>query len=126
MKMYINPGVGKAITLIYEFNLKRRQSRDYIILPVEISIGMYLGIRLGFNFSELADFIVGFVGFDPLGDDIAGIPQPAMLDKIGENNMDTTDKQINEIKTPIISMQKSKFLITMIKNFITVIYPMFA
>ena len=109
MKMYINPGVGKQYTLIYEFNPKEDNRGDYIILPVEISIGMYLGIRLGFNFSELADFIVGFVGFDPLGDDIAGIPQPAMLDKNWENNMDTTDKQINEIKTPIISMQKSKF-----------------
>lgn len=38
-------------------------------LPIEISIGFYIGGRVGFNFGELVDFLGGFLGFDPMEDD---------------------------------------------------------
>jgi hypothetical protein len=42
---------------------------NIVFFPIEISLGIYFGIRVGFNVGEFADFIVGFVGFDPIKDD---------------------------------------------------------
>lgn len=109
MKTFINFGAGKQYRLIYETGPKEDNRGNYTLLPIEISIGIYFGIRLGFNLSELADFLVGFIGFDPLDDDVAGIPQPIIADKEWERRMDGLDRQINKLKTPIISMEKSKF-----------------
>ena len=35
----------------------------------EFSLGLYYGFRVGFNFSEAFDFVVGIFGFDPMKDD---------------------------------------------------------
>jgi hypothetical protein len=102
-------GGSKSSWFLYDTDPKEDNRGNYTILPIEISAGLYLGIRLGFNFSELADFLVGFVGFDPLGDDIAGIPQPIILDKNWENQMDNLDKDIDEINRPIPMIEKSKY-----------------
>jgi hypothetical protein len=107
--MIVNLGSGsKQMGVDIETDPKEDNRGNYTILPIEISIGMYLGIRLGFNFSELADFLVGFIGFDPLGDDIAGIPQPILLDKNWEDQIDNLD----EIIRPIPVIEKSKFFLT--------------
>lgn len=37
--------------------------------PFEISIGLYYGIRVGFNPGEIFDFLVGILGFDLMNDD---------------------------------------------------------
>lgn len=109
LNMFIDLGGGRGNHPVYDTDPKEDNRGNYTILPIEISAGLYLGIRLGFNFSELADFLVGFVGFDPLGDDIAGIPQPIILGKDWENQMDNLDKNINEIIRPIPMIEKSKY-----------------
>lgn len=50
-------------------NSKQNVTRCNSPLKVETSIAFYYGMRVGMNFSELFDFIVGFIGFDPLDDD---------------------------------------------------------
>lgn len=45
-------------------------SVGYSYFPVEFSIGLYLGIRVGINFDELADFLVGLAGYDLMDDDM--------------------------------------------------------
>ena len=39
---------------------------------IDLSVGLIASVRLGFNPGELLDFIVGLVGFDLYGDDLAG------------------------------------------------------
>lgn len=39
---------------------------------VEVVVGVGPGVRVGVNFIEIADFIVGFLGIDLCDDDIAG------------------------------------------------------
>lgn len=41
----------------------------YTVDRFEISLGLYLGIRIGFNFFQTFDFLVGIFGFDPMNDD---------------------------------------------------------
>lgn len=55
----------KAVTNENFYNL------SYEKFSFELSLGMYLGFRIGLNLDELADFIVGFLGFDILEDDTA-------------------------------------------------------
>ncbi|MBE7412776.1 MAG: hypothetical protein L6Q54_01830 [Leptospiraceae bacterium] len=44
-------------------------SKSYLF-QVEIYAGIYYGLRLGFNFAELVDFILGFTTIDILDDDV--------------------------------------------------------
>jgi hypothetical protein len=41
----------------------------YYFTQIELQLGLYLGIRLGWNFGETIDFLAGWFGFDPLDDD---------------------------------------------------------
>lgn len=101
---------GNGADFITKTDPENDNRGNYLILPIEVSAGLYLGVRFGFNISEFADFLVGFIGFDPLGDDIAGLPQPSIIqNKDWENLMNDTDESINLIKTPIISYKKSMF-----------------
>lgn len=43
---------------------------------VEIAGGVYGGARLGFNFGEAFDFLIGFTTLDMLDDDIEGMEKP--------------------------------------------------
>ncbi|HMW04804.1 MAG TPA: hypothetical protein PK079_01535 [Leptospiraceae bacterium] len=94
---------------IYEVDPKEDNRGNYFILPLEFSAGMYFGIRFGFNFSEFVDFIVGLVGFDPLSDDVAGIPEPIYLEENWEDLDVIFDQKLNDAITPIISITKSKY-----------------
>lgn len=60
------------------FMLKRPSSYDHFSIemnesysfpPFECSLGIYYGIRMGFNLHELVDFLGGLFGYDPLDDD---------------------------------------------------------
>ncbi|MBI3395976.1 MAG: hypothetical protein HY042_09085 [Spirochaetia bacterium] len=42
----------------------------YYYTQIEITVGIYFGIKLGINPGELLDFILGFVGIDIMGDDL--------------------------------------------------------
>lgn len=44
---------------------------------IEATAGLYGGGRVGFNFAELADFVLGIFSYDLLGDDVAGKEAPA-------------------------------------------------
>ncbi len=111
MFLFLFIGGNKSVTFIYDTDPKEDSRGDYTILPIEISAGLYLGIRLGFNFSELADFLVGFVGFDPLGDDIEGIPQPILMDIEIDDRKFAFEEIFPEKKIPLIKMGKSKYSI---------------
>ncbi|HMW05014.1 MAG TPA: hypothetical protein PK079_05690 [Leptospiraceae bacterium] len=61
---------SKGLLLCYRGKKYHTIIRDsYVVLPMEVSFGLYYGIRLGFNPHELLDFIVGIFGFDLLDDD---------------------------------------------------------
>ena len=41
-------------------------------MQIDLSVGLIASVRLGFNPGELLDFLIGLVGFDLYGDDLAG------------------------------------------------------
>lgn len=41
----------------------------YYFTQAEIQLGLYVGLRLGWNVGETFDFLAGWFGFDPLDDD---------------------------------------------------------
>lgn len=42
-------------------------------IPIELSLGFYLGLRIGLNVFEIFDLFAGFFGFDPMRDDTVNI-----------------------------------------------------
>lgn len=98
-----------------ELYLINEPRESYCYLPIEISLGVYYGIRIGFNPHEFVDFIAGFIGFDPLDDDVAGIPQPTLSKNNWEEQLDTLDNKITESQTivyeniPMVPIEKSKY-----------------
>jgi hypothetical protein len=48
---------------------------SHYIWQAELFLGAYGGVRLGVNFAELADFVIGFTTADILKDDLAGEAQ---------------------------------------------------
>ncbi len=76
-------------------------SQRYYPLPMEFFIGYNYGFRIGINFTELLDFLVGIVGFDALGDDISysvymKAPQPLPEKKDWESNLDALDEKMDK------------------------------
>ena len=77
---------------------------EYSHLPFfrfEIASGIYLGFRIGINFDELLDFLVGFAGFDPMDDDIIyfqyrELPLPLTEKKDWESKLDTLDEKMDK------------------------------
>lgn len=53
--------------------------RNTFSYPVEISVGVYLGVRAGINLKELVDFFAGIIGYDPQEDDLLSV------DPFGQN-----------------------------------------
>ncbi|MHC4599265.1 MAG: hypothetical protein ACYS47_09700 [Planctomycetota bacterium] len=45
------------------------------LFAVELDLAFFLGVRVGFNFLEFVDFLLGWFGADILGDDHAGKSQ---------------------------------------------------
>lgn len=91
-----------------EYYLINKPRESYCYLPIEISFGAHYGIRIGFNLHEFVDFFAGIMGFDPLTDDIAGIPQPVLSKSNWEDQIDALDIKLNE-SIPMVSMEKSKY-----------------
>ena len=57
------------IKLKFENNL-RPENQKYNPWFIDISVGFYIGVRYGLNFTEMYDFGAGFFGYDPENDDI--------------------------------------------------------
>ena len=92
-----------------ELYLINEPRESYCYLPIELSLGIYYGIRIGFNPHEFVDLLAGFIGFDPLTDDIAGIPQPIRSKSNWEDQIDALDTKFIE-SIPMVSMEKSKYI----------------
>lgn len=41
----------------------------YYFTQLELQLGLFVGLRLGWNAGETVDWLAGWLGFDPLGDD---------------------------------------------------------
>ncbi|WFB34863.1 hypothetical protein P3T73_11900 [Kiritimatiellota bacterium B12222] len=50
-------------------DLEMDEGGNFNLFQIEFSASLGLGIRLGINFAEMADFFVGIFNFDPLKDD---------------------------------------------------------
>jgi|JI10StandDraft_1071094.scaffolds.fasta_scaffold00964_38 hypothetical protein len=69
-------------------------------LPLEFSIGVYFGFRIGISVGEVLDFVVGFFGFDPMDDDFSysvyrELPVPISQNKDWESKLDAIDEKMN-------------------------------
>ena len=69
------------------------------MLPIEFSLGLYIGVRVGFNFGEVVDFLGGVLGFDPLNDDISQVnidlPAKSTINTNWESQFDSVDEIFN-------------------------------
>ncbi|MBP7282074.1 MAG: hypothetical protein KBA66_10880 [Leptospiraceae bacterium] len=69
------------------------------MLPIEFSLGLYIGVRVGFNFGEVVDFLGGVLGFDPLNDDISQVnidlPAKSTINPNWESQFDSVDEIFN-------------------------------
>jgi hypothetical protein len=60
----------KAQPVFKESKTKHRFAPVHHQTGIEISAGLYFGIRFGFNVGELFDWAIGWSGGDPFGDDL--------------------------------------------------------
>ncbi|MDF3818273.1 hypothetical protein P3G55_00090 [Leptospira sp. 96542] len=63
------------VLFLVSYTGKKQNGKGYCENPVnfEVSLGLYLGVRAGFNLSEFTDFILGFSTFDLMDDDVDSI-----------------------------------------------------
>ncbi|MBK8399186.1 MAG: hypothetical protein IPL26_28590 [Leptospiraceae bacterium] len=73
----------------------------YYPVAFELSIGIYLGLRVGINVDELIDFLRGIVGFDSLDDSSSDepvyreLPLPAHENKDWESKFEALDEKMD-------------------------------
>ena len=60
----------KAQPVFKESKTKNRFAPAHHQTGIEVSAGLYFGIKLGFNVGELFDWAIGWFGGDPFGDDL--------------------------------------------------------
>lgn len=60
----------KAQPLFKDFRTKNRFAPAHHLTGIEASAGLYFGIKLGFNVGEFFDWVIGWFGGDPFGDDL--------------------------------------------------------
>ncbi len=46
----------------------------YYYTQAEVTVGLFVGIKIGVNFGEILDFLLGFAGIDIMGDDEPFVP----------------------------------------------------
>lgn len=63
-----DPAVQNALQ---NFNKRKDGYPRSFLYQIEVYLGIYAGLRIGFNPMELLDFLVGFTGLDLLEDDVA-------------------------------------------------------
>ena len=86
-----------------EFFHKCAYNNSYLSFPIEASVGLFLGFRIGFNVMEVFDFIFGIIGFDPMNDDISNaeplfikLPKPLHEKKDWESKLDALDEKMDK------------------------------
>lgn len=76
-------------------------SESYIhnLRSLELSVGMYIGLRVGINLSEFFDFLPGIFGYDLYNDDYVEVyrelPQPISEKQNWESRLDAFDKKMD-------------------------------
>ncbi len=76
-------------------------SESYIhnLRSLELSVGMYIGLRIGFNLNEFIDFIAGVAGYDLYYDDYKTtyneLPQALPEKPNWESKFDSADKEMD-------------------------------
>lgn len=63
-----DPAVQNALQA---FNKRKDGYPKSFLYQIEVYLGIYVGLRIGFNPAELFDFLVGLAGLDLLEDDTA-------------------------------------------------------
>ncbi|EMO78529.1 hypothetical protein LEP1GSC127_2365 [Leptospira kirschneri str. 200801925] len=63
-----DPAVQNALQ---NFNKRKDGYPRSFLYQIEVYLGVYAGLRIGFNPMELLDFLIGFTGLDLLEDDVA-------------------------------------------------------
>ncbi|MCW7482861.1 hypothetical protein [Leptospira kanakyensis] len=63
---------SNVLMLVFFTDKKNSSGKKHCNQPVsvEVSLGLFLGVRAGFNFSEFADFLLGFTTYDFMEDDV--------------------------------------------------------
>ncbi|WP_016753376.1 LIC13411 family adhesin [Leptospira kirschneri] len=56
---------------LQNFNKRKDGYPRSFLYQIEVYLGVYAGLRIGFNPMELLDFLIGFTGLDLLEDDVA-------------------------------------------------------
>ena len=70
MVVIVSKNCNNSIKLYYNGKTQNcHWSKNTGFAPIEISLGLYFGFRVGFNVGEFVDFFAGFIGFDPIKDD---------------------------------------------------------
>lgn len=75
----------KAKPILKESKTKNRFAPAHHFTAIEATVGIYFGLKVGFNIGELIDWCAGWVGFDLFSDDL-----PV--------NLDDLIQQINKIE----------------------------
>lgn len=60
----------KAKPILKESKTKNRFAPAHHFTAIEATVGIYFGLKVGFNIGELIDWCVGWVGFDLFSDDL--------------------------------------------------------
>lgn len=60
----------KAQPLFKESRTKNRFAPAHHLTGIEASAGLYFGIKIGFHVGEFFDWVIGWFGGDPFGDDL--------------------------------------------------------
>ncbi|TGL88790.1 hypothetical protein EHQ68_09140 [Leptospira congkakensis] len=63
---------SNVMMLVFFTDKKNSSGKKHCNQPVsfEVSLGLFLGVRAGFNFSEFSDFLLGFTTYDFMEDDV--------------------------------------------------------
>ncbi|TGL40365.1 hypothetical protein [Leptospira perdikensis] len=63
---------SNVMMLVFFTDKKTSSGKKHCNQPVsvEVSLGLFLGVRAGFNFSEFTDFLLGFTTYDFMEDDV--------------------------------------------------------
>jgi|JI10StandDraft_1071094.scaffolds.fasta_scaffold654057_1 hypothetical protein len=101
-RCYSSTGVIYKEKKMYK-GTKCAYNNSYLSFPIEASVGLFLGFRIGFNVMEVFDFIFGIIGFDPMNDDISNaeplfikLPKPLHEKKDWESKLDALDEKMDK------------------------------
>ncbi|MDX1961199.1 MAG: hypothetical protein SFU98_21700 [Leptospiraceae bacterium] len=93
------------------YTIPKESRISYIFAPIEISFGLYIGVRIGFNPSEFFDFILGIFTIDIFEDDLGYTTETVRIRKIRNDYEVMIELQELEKQKKIEQMDKDYELI---------------